>query len=385
MIRRSLRLAAAIACAAMLSYQPAVALHAQDCAWKVVSAGTLPVNNVRLVSADADSPTDVWAAGLYETPSGLAAGTAVEHFNGSTWSLAAAADEPNAANALSAVSAASPSDVWAVGSFTPNGGSSRPLAERWNGSTWTITPFPAASGRNFLTAVKAFAPDDAWAIGYAVNNSAVTSYAARWDGSKWNSVALAPVGENAQLFGMTGMGDNDLWVVGTARGRNGEAKSVAEHLDGNSWAVVPMKSPGRAVLLSVTEIAPNDVWAVGTSSPDHVIQFLNLSEHWDGTSWRVVPIPSIKGRFNYLYTVAHASRNDVWAVGSSAVSSGSVPMALRWNGHRWILQDTVARFPGYNSEFFGAAVVGPDDVLSFGSVEFKSTLVEGSDCGTKAR
>lgn len=383
MIRRLLRLAAALALATVFSFQSAAASHAKDCRWRVVSAGTLPVKNVSLVSASADSPTDVWAAGFYTTPSGGPAGTAVEHFDGSTWSLAAAADEPNAANALSAVSATSPSDVWAVGSFTPNGGTSQPLAERWNGSAWTITPFPAASGRNFMTGVKAFAPNDAWAIGYALNNSAITTYAARWDGSNWKSVPVPPAGGSTQLWGITGTSDNDLWVVGVARGRKGEAKGVAEHFDGRSWTVVPMKSPGRAVLLSVTEIAPNDVWAVGTYSPDHVIQFFNLTEHWDGTTWRSVPIPTIMGRFNYLYAVVHASKDNVWAVGFSAVSSGSAPMAIRWNGHRWILQDTLRPSQGFGSTFYGAAVIGPDDVLSFGSVADSSTLVEASDCSTK--
>jgi hypothetical protein len=382
MIRRFLLVAAALTFATALPFPSVAASHAKDCHWKVVSAGTLPVKNVSLVSASADSPTDVWAAGFYATPSGGPAGTAVEHFDGSTWSLAAAADEPNAANGLSAVSATSPSDVWAVGSFTPNGGTSQPLAERWNGSAWSITPFRAASGRNFMTGVKAFAPNDAWAIGNALNNSAITTYAAHWDGAKWSPVSVPPAGGSTQLWGITGTSDNDLWAVGTARSATGDAKAIAEHYDGRSWTVVPMKSPGRAVLLSVTEIAPNDVWAVGTYSPKSVIQFSNLAEHWDGTTWSVVPIPTIRNRFNYLYAVVHASRDDVWAVGFSAVSTGSAPMAMRWNGDRWILQDTLRPSQGFGSTFYGAAVVGRDDVLSFGSVADSSTLVEASDCST---
>jgi len=86
-----------------------------------------------LTAVTAATATSAWAAGSYcVSACGLDAEvdhTLIEHWNGKTWSTAAS---PNRGQ-LTAVSAASATSAWAVGSSGP-----RPLILHWNGTTWSI-------------------------------------------------------------------------------------------------------------------------------------------------------------------------------------------------------------------------------------------------------
>jgi hypothetical protein len=70
------------------------------------------------------------------------------------------------------VTALSPSDVWAVGawgsfqSVTPH--APQTLIEHWNGVSWSVTSSPNAHPNvdsNVLSAVAAATPNDVWAVG----------------------------------------------------------------------------------------------------------------------------------------------------------------------------------------------------------------------------
>jgi hypothetical protein len=68
---------------------------------------------------------------------------------------------------LNSASALSATDVWAVGDSGFPGFNSRPLAEHWNGSTWTVVPVPVPAGiaTGQLQGVSGAAPGDVWAVG----------------------------------------------------------------------------------------------------------------------------------------------------------------------------------------------------------------------------
>jgi hypothetical protein len=87
----------------------------------------------------ADSPTDVWAVGDY-TPAGDSVTlTLILHGDGTRWSKV---PSPNPGGTtigdseLYAVSALSPTDAWAVGQYD---GLDRRLILHWNGSAWSQT------------------------------------------------------------------------------------------------------------------------------------------------------------------------------------------------------------------------------------------------------
>ena len=113
-------------------------------------------------SIDAISPTNVWAAGesgdnvadFYASGGGgTPAKTLIEHYNGTSWSIVSSPATGPAA-ALTSVTSTSASNVWAVGSDTPAGGTgSQDIIGNWNGSAWTTVSSPAVGTSDDLASV----------------------------------------------------------------------------------------------------------------------------------------------------------------------------------------------------------------------------------------
>jgi len=81
-----------------------------------------------------------WAVGGRYASSGNSQSvrTFIRFWNGTTWKTQRTAS-PGAEAALRGVSATSPTDVWAVGSYQRSAGniaSTRTLILHWNGTTW---------------------------------------------------------------------------------------------------------------------------------------------------------------------------------------------------------------------------------------------------------
>src|SRR5207248_3230320 len=80
------------------------------------------------------------------------------------WTVVPSPNPSPTANGLTAVTVVSANDAWAVGDDTIATGASNTLIEHWNGSTWNVaaSPNPSAS-HNDLTGVAAVNTDDVWA------------------------------------------------------------------------------------------------------------------------------------------------------------------------------------------------------------------------------
>jgi hypothetical protein len=64
------------------------------------------------------------------------------------------------------------------------------LIEHWDGKVWSVVP-SGSQGGGILNAISAASPDDIWAVGTAtVPNTVVTLH---WDGSKWSDFARGVV------------------------------------------------------------------------------------------------------------------------------------------------------------------------------------------------
>jgi hypothetical protein len=84
---------------------------------------------------------------------------------------------PSGNDALNAVSASSPSDIWAVGQSTIH----------FNGTVWTAVSAPHLTGmnENALLGVADLSPTNAWAVGYTTTPSQ-TQLLEHWDGTEWS-------------------------------------------------------------------------------------------------------------------------------------------------------------------------------------------------------
>jgi hypothetical protein len=315
--------------AALLSGSPP-----SPCGWQDQTGAHLPgTNNPLITSVSTKAPNDVWAVGHEQSPSGPPfPASFYEHFDGTSWAQGLVVNPPSEPVTLTGVSEDTPSDVWAVGNLGA-ATAPKPLAERWNGSAWSIIP-TANLGSGALSAVHAFAPNDAWAVGYRVKGKTTIPIAEHWDGALWSLTATQSWRDSSAFASVSGTRSGDVWAVGTAMdlSRPGHPTTVglAEHWNGKSWQrfLVPVPiSGGQVTLYGVTAIAANDAWAVGS------VGRYPLAEHWNGGRWVVVPTP---GGSETLLAVSNAGSKSVWAAGYLPNSSPpSLPTVLGWDGMKW--------------------------------------------------
>jgi hypothetical protein len=231
---------------------------------------------------------------------------------------------------LTAVAALSASDAWAVGQYEAPDSLQRTLIEHWNGSKWTQVPSPNSSQRfNILSAVSALSANDVWAVGSGITASNKNEQLIEhWDDKTWTIVANPTIAQdNSTLSGVAAISANDAWAVGGP---------LIEHWDGASWKVV--SNPGVSLngfLNAIAAISAKDVWAVGRSNDGL------LTEHWDGAAWKIVSVVTPPGDFDGFTGISATAAKDVWAVGSGVRNGGggcagaSGALIEHWDGARW--------------------------------------------------
>ena len=108
---------------------------------------------------------------------------------------------------------------WAVGESSSGNGSDT-LIEHWDGSSWTVVPGPnGAKPFTSLTGVTAAGPSDVWAVGSTYDPVRVVfrTFTAHWDGAAWTAVSSPnPSREYDFLQGVTAVPGGEAWAVGAA-------------------------------------------------------------------------------------------------------------------------------------------------------------------------
>jgi Phosphoesterase family len=210
-----------------------------------------------------------------------------------------------------------------------------------SGEGWQTVSSPSLGNLdNNLAAVSAASPTDAWAVGdyYNSNNpNVLQNLGEHWDGSSWSAYPLPDVGPNENtLLGVSELPGGKTWAVGYDVNAGYAQQTLVEHFDGVKWRVTPSPDPGGTgnILYGVAAIADNDVWAVGGQEDSGGI-WHSLAEHWNGDSWSVVPTPDPNGGGNLLYAVHAVSGSEVYATGQAGTSFPSQPLVERWNGKTW--------------------------------------------------
>ena len=127
-----------------------------------------------------------------------------EHFNGSKWSLQTVPSPAGATGSyFAAVSCSSSSACTAVGSYTTSTGATAMLAERWTGTSWTIstTAAPGGATASELNGISCRASTPCQAVGDYTSKAGVQlPLAEAWNGSAW-SESSPPLPSGAQARG----------------------------------------------------------------------------------------------------------------------------------------------------------------------------------------
>jgi hypothetical protein len=316
---------------------------------KVASPNPLPGQTNQLSGVYARAANDVWAVGD-DSSSTKPLATLILHWTGAKWNQVASPDPGAAGNELTAVSADSATDAWAVGTILASGGVTDTLILHWNGKSWSqvSSPTPVNSYLN-LAGVSAISASDAWAVGTYYNNTTNTydTLILHWNGSRWSKVSSPDpdaTGEN-RLNAVSADGANDVWAVGTlcsvvsGQCAFSDESTLILHWNGAKWAKVTSPSPStKASLLNGVSADPasaKDAWAVGwyttTSGADDT-----LTLRWNGAKWSQVTGSNPSASTNFLRAVATISQSDALAVGVESNASGVFDtLGLHWNGSAW--------------------------------------------------
>lgn len=216
--------------------------------------------------------------------------------------------------------------AWAAGQEAM-GANSRGLILHWNGLRWTKERVPAGPVI-YLTAISAASPADAWAVGY---DDVGGSHILHRQRGAWREVPLPPDLRGWDVDAIAAARSGTAWVWGYNGSRFGY---VLEHWNGTAWRriTVPYADLGNMSVLKPAGLA--GIWAAGdtTSGGTEVL-------HWDGRSWSQIEGPPNNFGLN---DVLVTQPRDLWAAGDYCLSAQSMVgctngglQIARWNGMRW--------------------------------------------------
>lgn len=220
-------------------YQP-LAMQWNGTQWSLNLPAAFPSDSL---FTDVDTLADgtAWAVGFQTTKAGTRS-TLIEHASGGTWTPVAS---PNVAgstdNSLMAVSGTQATGLWAVGYWlSPTG--LQPLVLRYDTTkpspSWAVVAGVPAPGRvdTVLTGVDVQTASDVWAVGYCNDGGADRPVALRWNGSTWTS---SPVPGAGLLRGVSAVGSGNVWAAGAYYSTSLQGyQTLVVHFNGTAWSTV---------------------------------------------------------------------------------------------------------------------------------------------------
>ncbi|MBA3552005.1 MAG: hypothetical protein H0W27_03920 [Actinobacteria bacterium] len=203
--------------------------HFDGASWSVITvldrAGW--ISDVTAVAGD-----DVWAVGAAGQNSSNSM-PLVLHWDGSEWAMQRTPDVSEPA-LLSGITAVDGDDIWAAGwSEADAGRLAEPLVEHWDGRKWRVSETPHPSAYGVLSGISAASATDVWAVGFFIKDQREQVLVEHWDGQEW-SVARADEPEsaiNAGLQDVSTLPDGRSWAVGLSYKPNGMRRTLAMRKD----------------------------------------------------------------------------------------------------------------------------------------------------------
>jgi hypothetical protein len=238
-------------------------------------------------------------------------GATAERLRGGRWSVQHVTR--SAHSGLTAVSCPSSRFCEAVGFYNAHGG--RPpvqnvvgqvsLAERWNGSRWTIQSTPRFSDGAF-NGVSCTSSSDCIAVGSWLNGT-LTEY---WNGTKWSVQPDDSLNGYDELSAVSCASRNACLAVGFESNSTDPGSPITRKWNGMTWSDT-FGNYGAPVLGAVSCPAANACSGVQDSSVTS-----GPPQRWNGAGWTSEPL---RGSAS-LEAVSCPSRRICVAVGQKGVS-----------------------------------------------------------------
>jgi hypothetical protein len=304
-----------------------------------------------LISVSCTSAHACMAVGTYDTSGPGARGhTLAEAWNGKTWTIIPTPNPRSSlGNNLFGVSCGSAHACMAVGEHQiPHGGV--PLAEAWNGKTWTVKTTPKPDNDSGLDSVSCSSANACIATGFAIQNNRNNWFSEAWNGKTW-TIKAAPRPNGTTFSSVDGVSCPSARVCVAAGDyelhNSSNSLTLAEAWNGRSWRIKPTPNPTHGVngsrLSGVSCSAANACMAVGGYNEPSNQGGLALAERWNGMTWAITTSRSqTNSASSTLEGVSCRSAHNCVAVGSYIMASSSLDLTLAemWNGQTWTIENT---------------------------------------------
>ena len=325
------------------------------------------------------SPRNCVAVGLDGNAYRGTGGPLTEKWNGRTWKIVPMRLPAGAISGeLFSVSCKSAAACVAVGLYLNSADAGIPLAETWNGRTWTPSTLPTPAGGTgvILNGVSCAAVRRCVAVGEYFTGNGAAAVAESWNGGRW-TVATPPTPADSV--------EGDLNTVSCPSARYcvavGESATTAgssvlvDSWNGRTWREMAAQPPGgfeHAELKGVWCTSAANCVAVGRGSGASGLT--GFTELWNGRTWRSARVAWPRGAANSgLVGVSCVSAKRCVMVGyldMSANAGGNTgrAAAVSWNGRTWTVTKVPAPARGKASLFNGVSCLSAASCVAAGQV-----------------
>ncbi len=222
------------------------------------------VNSITVISAH-----DIWIAGAWVNH-GLNPNTQtalLEHWDGQKWTRVldeSALEQDTSAGAILSSTVNAGGQVLAGGTQIGNDQVYHAYLERWDGQQWhKVDTSSLGLHATNITALSAVSNSDMWAIVEKVTTSGGSSLLRtieHWNGTTWQQIS-APgwlVGKNLNTWRILALGPRNVWVMNAS-------PSVLAHWDGTAWHQVKLPDTELHLNTFVTgfTVSAGATWVVG--------------------------------------------------------------------------------------------------------------------------
>jgi hypothetical protein len=260
-----------------------------------------------------------------------------ERWNGTTWTVQSPPAPSRATDSyLLADSCTSSKVCTAVGEYRTGSGDQFSFAEGWNGTSWKLekTPDPSGTTTDALNWVSCVSADDCEAVG-GVSPGSPGLLIERWNGTSWKieSASLPSGGRDGYLLGVSCTSSSACTAVGDYF-NGSHTVPLGELWNGTSWTTEAVAAPGGAVASSLSGVSCTSAKScIAVGSEDLNSTGLQpMGERWSGTTWTIRPASVPSGSPSALVSVSCTSSSFCDGVGYFTPSGGNnTDLAEQWS------------------------------------------------------
>ena len=216
--------------------------------WTALTLPSVPGAITQLYSVSCTSTTACSAVG--DSVVGMSLTPWIVQWDGTSWSAASLPSGIPAEGSLNSVSCV-PGACQAVGNAGSVG-----LHLQGTGATWTSATSPAGVGEYALYSVSCGSPTSCVTVGSQNNAVSPAGLAQHFDGSSWTTTPVPPAtgGTSETLQSVDCVGATSCVAVGVWTGTTGN-EDLVEAWDGTSWVQQPVQGVGTEDVLSAVSCA----------------------------------------------------------------------------------------------------------------------------------